>query len=331
MTIDLPAIIAEAGARLRRLKRYDGATVSRLLIGFPIAGIVGEPPSRQHWLALDGLQFTGRIQLPRGTDFAAERRRRDLAMASSTRPITWWPTANWASDELRSRGAAEPAVQEKSILILGCGALGAPIADLLLRMGVTRIGVMDGDRVEAGNLARLQMTMADVGHVKSSALARRLGIAMPDAKVVDIPRFFPPTRDGDRAAVETFDVVVDCTGSDEVVDELGTYPWSKETIFVSLGMTWAAEGLVAYSASESSFPSLDARIFFSEVAPRGRDDAMPMEGIGCWHPVFPARADETLFWAAQGASFIREAIDAAGRKRVHFLRQVGGGVERNDL
>lgn len=330
MAVDLPELIADAGARLRRLKCYDEKSFSRLLLGFPTGEKWGDLPTRMHWLAMDGLELTGRIAFPKGTDFAAERRARDRTLASDERPLVWWPTANWASDQLRSRGAAEPEVQAKSVLVIGCGALGTPIAEMLLRMGVTRLGVMDGDRVEAGNLSRLQLTMADVGHLKATALARRLGSAMPDTNVIAIPHYFPSANEASRAAIESFDVIVDCTGSDELLDELGEYEWGNERIFISLGMTWAAEGLVAYSASESAFPSVDARSFFSEVAPAGEADAMPMEGIGCWHPVFPARADETLFWAAEGAHFIREALVKPSRRRVLFRRLENGGIQRDD-
>jgi hypothetical protein len=32
------------------------------------------------------------------------------------------------------------------------------------------------------------------------------------------------------------------------------------------------------------------------------------EGIGCWHPVFPATADDIQLWSAIGAKFVRRAI-----------------------
>lgn len=330
MGTDLPAMIADAASRLRRLDRYDERKLSRLLIGFPIAKKMSATPDRLHWLAIDQLELTGRLKLPRGTDFGAERRARDIAMVSADRPLIWWPTSNWASDELRNRGAADDAVQAKSVLIIGCGAIGAPVADMLLRIGVTRLGVMDGDRVEAGNLCRHILSTDDVGHFKANALARRLSTAMPDADIKSLRTYFPPIEDSSRLVVQGFDVIVDCTGSDEVLDALAAYPWNEEKIFISLGMTWAAEGLVAFAASESIFPSLDARSFFAEVAPHRPDDEMPMEGLGCWHPVFPARANDTMFWASQGVSFIQQAMLERSRKRVHYRRTVGGGVERDD-
>ncbi|MEH6791988.1 ThiF family adenylyltransferase [Parasphingorhabdus sp.] len=193
-----------------------------------------------------------------------------------------------------------------------------------------RVGVMDGDRVEARNLCRHILSIEDVGHFKAIALARRLSTAMPDADIKPIRTNFPPIEDSSRIVVQGFDVIVDCTGSDVVLDDLAAYPWNEEKIFISLGMTWAAEGLVAFAAPESIFPSLDARSFFAEVAPHRPDEEMPMEGLGRWHPVFPARANDTMFWASQGVSFIQQAILERSRKRVHYRRTAGGGVERND-
>ena len=55
-----------------------------------------------------------------------------------------------------------------------------------------------------------------------------------------------------------------------------------------------------------------------------------MEGIGCWHPVFPATADDVNLWAAVGTKFVTRSI--VDRKTVAALykQHEDGSVERTD-
>lgn len=42
---------------------------------------------------------------------------------------------------------------------------------------------------------------------------------------------------------------------------------------------------------------------------------MPWEGIGCWHPVFPARADDIALNAALAVKFIESFLNGDGEDR----------------
>jgi hypothetical protein len=222
-------------------------------------------------------------------------------------------------------------VRGKSVLVIGCGAVGAPVAEALLRMGVTRLGLVDPEPLEMGNLSRHILTMADIGRNKAEALAARLNGAIADAAVVAFPIAFPPEAAPEREAVAAYDVILDCTGADDLLDELAEFDWPGEKIFVSLAMTWEARGLVAFSASEAAFPALDARYFFADASPRPDTERdMTMEGLGCWHPIFPAGADDILFWAGLGARFACAAVLDPARRRVHFHRLEDGGLVRDD-
>ncbi len=61
------------------------------------------------------------------------------------------------------------------VLVVGCGALGSPAADLLVRAGVGRVTLVDRDVVEITNLHRQTLfAQADVGDAKAESAARRL-------------------------------------------------------------------------------------------------------------------------------------------------------------
>ena len=90
------------------------------------------------------------------------------------------------------------------MLVIGAGGLGCPAAFALAAAGVTRIGVVDDDRVDASNLHRqILHGAADVGELKVVSLARALARRFPARDRHDPrgalrqppppPRWSPPT------------------------------------------------------------------------------------------------------------------------------------------
>jgi molybdopterin-synthase adenylyltransferase len=96
------------------------------------------------------------------------------------------------------------------VLILGAGGLGCPAALALAAAGVTRIGVVDDDRVDATNLHRqVLFSDADVGAPKATAFARALGHRFPAALVTPHPVRFDVGNA--LALIDSYDVIVDGT------------------------------------------------------------------------------------------------------------------------
>ncbi len=72
-------------------------------------------------------------------------------------------------------GIGQMRLLEGSVLIVGMGGLGAPLALYLVAAGVGRVGLVDDDRVDLGNLHRqVIFSEADVGRLKVEAAAQRL-------------------------------------------------------------------------------------------------------------------------------------------------------------
>ena len=330
-SIDLPNLLAEAGAKLRHIERPKVSPPRILLVGFPMGETYGEPAERVHWLAFGNLRTARRSDVRNGfSDRAVARRDWDKGLATEKRPIAYIATGNWAPDQLRRRGEAEADVRSKSILILGGGALGGAVAENLVRMGVARVGIVDADRLTIGNLSRHVLTMRNLGSLKAKALATELNGTMPDANVVAFEFSFPPTKAEERSELEGWDVIVDCTAEDAVLHAMAAYPWDGVKVFVSLSMTWRARGLFAYADEQASFPALDAIERFIACSEKPDEDTIGMmEGIGCWHPVFPATADDVQLWAAIGSKFVRRAVCERQRMCEHFLQDDFGSVERN--
>ena len=63
------------------------------------------------------------------------------------------------------------------VLIIGAGGLGCPVADLLARSGVGKIGIMDYDKVSLSNIHRQTLyTVKDVNKFKVDVVKKRLNL-----------------------------------------------------------------------------------------------------------------------------------------------------------
>ena len=103
-------------------------------------------------------------------------------------------------------GAAAPG----SVLILGAGGLGCPAALALGAAGVTRIGIIDDDRVDASNLHRqVLFADADVGELKVTAFVRALAHRYPALRVE--PHAVRFEVGNAEALLAPYDVIVDGT------------------------------------------------------------------------------------------------------------------------
>lgn len=97
------------------------------------------------------------------------------------------------------------------VLVIGAGGLGSPALLYLAAAGVGRLGLVDGDVVDASNLQR-QVLYGDaqVGQPKVLAAAQRLRDLNPLIEIVPIQDFL--RIDNALAILESWDVIID--GSD---------------------------------------------------------------------------------------------------------------------
>lgn len=88
-----------------------------------------------------------------------------------------WITVMEARPEVtvrRDQGSPETWLQGKKVLVLGCGALGAPMVEHCLRAGAHHIWAVDNANVHPGILVRQPYADADIGSAKVHVLAERL-------------------------------------------------------------------------------------------------------------------------------------------------------------
>ncbi len=106
--------------------------------------------------------------------------------------------------------AGQEKLKASSVLLVGAGGLGAPLAMYLAAAGVGRLGLVDFDRVETSNLQRqILYGTGDVGRPKLEAARERLRSLNPHVEVTLHETRL--TSENALEVIDSYDVVADGT------------------------------------------------------------------------------------------------------------------------
>ena len=104
--------------------------------------------------------------------------------------------------------AGQQRIEKASVLIVGVGGIGCPVATYLASSGVGRLVLNDFDTVDETNLGRQPLfTPDDVGDPKATVAAERLLALNPDSRYEVVGSRLQGTEL--RKAAEDVDVVFD--------------------------------------------------------------------------------------------------------------------------
>ena len=108
------------------------------MLGFPIPEHVGEKLSHMHWQALQLpiLSFGTKTAKGFRTNEAGYWQRDRTELFKGSAGINWRHSENWHPEQLGTRGKLPTQITSANILLLGAGALGATLAEQLVRAGV---------------------------------------------------------------------------------------------------------------------------------------------------------------------------------------------------
>ncbi|MEM9208377.1 MAG: ThiF family adenylyltransferase [Pseudomonadota bacterium] len=176
-------------------------------------------------------------------------------------------------------------------LLLGCGALGSVIADLLARAGVGHLIIVDRDIVEITNLQRqVLFDEADVaaGMPKAEAARKKLAAINSDVSITAI------VDDINAGNLERFSA-----GADVLVDGLDNFEtrYLANDVAVKLGLPYVygaavgttgmampilphtVDGHAAWEAGERSFATPCFRCLFDQAPPPGTSPTCDTVGV----------------------------------------------------
>lgn len=306
------------GAMRQGALRFHNRGTHLVLVGFAVPEKIREPDRQMHWQAIELPILEHR--LPRGaphTPYGWWEMSRTGSLADNV-AINWRPSENWHPDQLATRGRLAADLAAQRVLLIGAGALGSPVGELLVRAGVTNIVPIDGEALVAGNLVRHVLTMNDLGFGKAEGLALRLGTLSPNVHSMAVNSTFPPS---DPEGLATADLVIDTTGNHDVLKAIVNFPWEGEPTIASLSISMHARRLFAFLAKGPGFTVANFDDAYEPFAreEHDRDEDHPWEGVGCFHPVFPARADQVWLMASAAVGLLDDQWPVASGSSVFHV------------
>ena len=119
--------------------------------------------------------------------------------------------ANW----VHGRGTDPRAAKllNSTVVVVGCGSVGAPIACTLAQAGAGGIVLVDCDVLSWPNVGRHPLGASAVGRNKAVALAERLQADFPHLRVVGLDSSLEGLVQGDVGVLEAADLIIATTGS----------------------------------------------------------------------------------------------------------------------
>lgn len=291
-------------------RKIRGKKEQVLLLGYPIPLRKGETACEMHWCAISIPQLEKWDKPPNG--FRTNERgwwyRDKTTVFAKNEKINYIMTQNWHPDRLQARGRMAQTLREMLTLIIGVGAIGSVITELLVRGGIKNVILLDHDVLTAGNIVRHALTLGDLEDNKSKALRDRLLTVNPFVNIVAHEKLFPNTKEEVEKLLEEVDLVIDCTASEGVIEELSLGWWPIPKIFVSLSLGFNGRRLFVFINDGHRFP---AREFKKSLHPWiykekkvMSEQGETLEGPGCWSPLFPARYDDVMLAAASAIKVI---------------------------
>lgn len=136
---------------------------------------------------------------------------------------------------------------DSSILIVGAGGLGGPLAQYLCGAGVGRIRLADDDRIELSNLPRqVAFSEIDIGRFKVEVLAEQLSRANGDSEIN--PRTEKFNCETAAEMLGGVDLVIDATDSLQARLDIDRTTWRARLPWIKGSAVQLAGQWVAFDA-----------------------------------------------------------------------------------
>jgi len=165
---------------------------------------------------------------------------------------------------------------KSSVLIVGAGGLGSPIAIYLAALGIGKIGIVDKDNVEISNLSRqIIFETNDINKNKSSAAISKLRKINPNIQLKSFNKNL--TIININKIAKKFDLIVDGSDNFRTRFLINDYCFKKKKILVSGAISKFDGQVYTFNFSKKKSPCL--RCFIPRM-PRNPDiDNCEYEGV----------------------------------------------------
>lgn len=237
-------------------------------------------------------------------------------------------------DQEGVRSGRSPETESKKVAVVGLGSVGSKIAESLLRSGVRRFLLVDGDVLFPANLERHTLDWRDVGFRKARAVERRLHHIVSGATVDVITDNLNWQRSAKTHGyqIETIaecDLIIDATGDDPTSMLLGAIAAENQKPFVSVEVFEGGLGcMITRAIPGQDPPYIDARNSYTaycdeqNVAPPS-SGSRPYEVIN--EDAEPIVADDAAATIAAGhaARIVLDILDDVVENEETALKLIG--------
>ncbi len=299
-----------------------------LLIGFPIPKQFGGEAENYHWWAwmLPILSHHNKTQKGFRANEAGWHYRDSLKVLKDNQLIEWCLSENWNQKQILNRGMFHREITSKKFAIIGVGAIGSIIAELLVRSGVWKILLIDGDSLAVGNLARHTLSIRNLHQNKAAALQEHLEEVNSHVQAEALTEYLSTDN---LSCLNTYDVVIDCTAKDSIINLLSQISARKTFVSVSVGYKAERMYFIYYKGKYFNSSVFDSRL--EKLTQQDKEqmlaDGLPWDGIGCWNPVFPALGCDMYLAATSAVEMLIQLI-ARGEEGSHnYILQKKYGMD----
>ncbi len=318
--IDVMNVLKNIVSKIRDGKRH------LLLLGFPVPKTFGGEPEIIFWKALYLPVVSYGKKTAKGFRTNQQGwwlRDKSEVLIRKTK-LDWIISENWNQQEISQRGQMNDFLLRKKMLLVGAGCIGASVAEILVRSGVYNLTVVDSDIFEVGNLSRHVLNVGNIGELKELSLCSYLNSLNPHANVEVINDTLTIDEEfKTNIALDKYDIIIDCTGENSVLDVFEKADFRKSHIIASISVGLGAKHLYMTIMSGTTFYFNSFYKLISPYIQRERelfnDYNLPRNGIGCWHPTFPGRSDDVWLAAATSVKAIENYIVLNTKKTISFV------------
>lgn len=200
--------------------------------------------------------------------------------------INWGTVENIDYSRFFGRGKLEDKITNSNILIIGCGALGSSLAEILVRGGTKNIILDDFDMVKGGNLCRANYNLDDMVLFKTNRLLKKLQSISPFVNLgieyYKLNKF--DLKSLEKILNEKIDIIFDCSTDTEVTYIIDKLNFTGKTF--SLAITNNAKSFVSITGENLT---KQAKTIFDFVE---NEEPSYFEGTGCGYPTFEANYND---------------------------------------